>query len=365
AAVKKFKQSLRCCFTDQPDEEGWTQYIPRIVAAHACTRSEAIANTPAAVFFGEPVVRIATTYAQLPEGESPPSEAEITEMIREQAAEHREMVRQRANARDNRGIDPIWFEPGEWVTCRALPKASSVADQFARRLGPFRVVSRHKTSYHLAYADGKPFHRIVPGDAIMRYHHGASEPLAEIARRSESSGSEWADSEWASSEHGGGGMDLGGGGPGPSAQRPPTHVQIPEVGTPMLISLPSDPGYSWPETPSVGSPPESHIQFMGQVRPRIFAPWHPTILEEGEEDSPQVALEPAHIREGPFTPPPQSPGSPDSADDSEAQSFLAEIRSQPAGRPEASTVQAVLEDASETEDDDDSDSADSNDGSHA
>ncbi|PIA13599.1 hypothetical protein COEREDRAFT_11193 [Coemansia reversa NRRL 1564] len=75
-----------------------------------------------------------------------------------------------ANTCTSRGVWPIWFEPGDWVTIRRMLHSPNLADMFTCRRGPFCVVARHGLSYRLEYTDGIPFAATVPGDSLMQYH---------------------------------------------------------------------------------------------------------------------------------------------------------------------------------------------------
>ena len=79
------------------------------------------------------------------------------------------MSRRKALERANKKVVARWFEPGEWVSVKVLPKAPNIAKQWERRSGPFQVIARYKTVYSLKDKNGVPLVKNYHGDRLMPY----------------------------------------------------------------------------------------------------------------------------------------------------------------------------------------------------
>ncbi|KAJ1916226.1 hypothetical protein H4219_003894 [Mycoemilia scoparia] len=136
-------------------EENWTIHVPRILAAHAHTFLKAIGTMPFKAMYPE--------WTEM-------TEETTAEDFKKRITARKEVNRLKAIAYANKNVRPITFEDGSWVTIKALPKESNIAKQWARRKGPFKVVSHFKTTYTLMDSEGNILPKTVPGEIILPYY---------------------------------------------------------------------------------------------------------------------------------------------------------------------------------------------------
>jgi transposase len=160
AAVKKVKEGLRRAHTSAEFDPhlkgaGWTQLLDAVVHAWNGASSDAQDKHPNEVFFGRTVRHYADAdaVAVIPVKDTE-SAGSTAELIRQEAAERREIREQRRHAYFDRQSQRIVHPMGSMVL-RYLSVTHTLGKATLRATGPYRVIGRTgEVTYKLANLDG-------------------------------------------------------------------------------------------------------------------------------------------------------------------------------------------------------------------
>ncbi|KAJ1967937.1 hypothetical protein H4R35_006568 [Dimargaris xerosporica] len=165
--VGLFKQTLLKCLHDQGRDEGWTRFVPQIVAAHAILPDPQSGIPPWTALFAD-LLLPADSLLVHPDDDQDAHAIAQRMHLKAQEARHRRAHKDMAKF--NQFASREAYEPGQLVTVKVLPKPTNLAELDSRRQGPFLVMARHGLVYQLSQLDGTPLPKHLPGDRLMPYH---------------------------------------------------------------------------------------------------------------------------------------------------------------------------------------------------
>ncbi|KAJ1972534.1 hypothetical protein H4R34_005377 [Dimargaris verticillata] len=173
--VGLFKQALLKCLHDQGREQGWTRFIPQIVAAHAILPDPQSGIAPwTALFANQLLIPVDTLLVHPDDAQSAQA---IAQRMLSKAQEIRRRRAQKDMAKFNQFASRQAYTAGQLVTVKVLPKATNLAERESRRQGPFLVVARHGLVYQLSQLDGTLLPKQLPGDQLMPYYPADDQSL--------------------------------------------------------------------------------------------------------------------------------------------------------------------------------------------